>query len=154
MSGSREPQQTVEQQPKKPLVLNDPTDGRSFKEKFWEEWIDKPIVIQTKGRALIFGIFKRFESGFLRIEEAEIRGVKNLAHVHTLMVNREHIGHFHEPATLEKLETKTTDELIRQMVNQMPRATLPDLVINTDARSSAIVQPDPITERVPSPTLE
>lgn len=87
-----------------PVTLRGPGEGKSFKQRFWSEWIGKQIVLQCKGRAIIIGTLRSFENGFLRIEDAEIKGIKNLAKVRTLMVDRDHVGHFHEPGEVEKLE--------------------------------------------------
>lgn len=89
--------------PERPVMLRGPGEGKSFKQRFWSEWIGKQIVLQCKGRTIVIGTLRSFENGFLRIEDAEIKGVKNLARVRTLMVDRDHVGHFHEPSEVEKL---------------------------------------------------
>lgn len=85
------------------VTLRGPGEGKSYKQAFWEEWVNKQIVIQTKSRVIITGTVARFENHFLRLINAEIKGIKNLARVRTLMVDRDHIGHFHEPVELEPM---------------------------------------------------
>lgn len=96
-------------QPDDPVELRDPQNAQSYRQKFWGEWADKRVVIQTKGNrpCIIKGTFRSFENKFLRIEDVEIIGIKNLARVRTLMVDRDHIGHFHEPGEVEKIEAST-----------------------------------------------
>lgn len=90
----------------KPIMLRGPGEGKSFKQRFWGEWVGKQIVLQCKGRAIIIGTLRAFENGFLRIEDAQIKGVRNLARVRTLMVDRDHVGHFHEPGEIETLDER------------------------------------------------
>lgn len=73
---------------------------------FWDEWIGKRIVIQTKGKAIITGKFKQFRNTFLFLEDAEIVGTRKVAKPGNVQVDRNFISHFHEECVLEDKTAK------------------------------------------------
>jgi predicted ATPase len=73
---------------------------------FWDQWIGKQIVIQTKGKTLIKGTFKEFRNTFLFLENTTIIGVKKVAHPKAAMVDRNFISHFHEECEVADKENE------------------------------------------------
>ena len=73
-----------------------------FTSKFWDQWLGKTMVIQTKGKAIVKGKFTEFRNTFLRIEDAEIVGARYTARPTVVMVDRNFISHFHEECPVEE----------------------------------------------------
>jgi hypothetical protein len=71
---------------------------------FWDKWAGKEIVIQTKGRMIITGIFRESREGFVILDKPVIKGVKKNVRPTEVMVDRHQIGHFHEVCPVEDVE--------------------------------------------------
>jgi hypothetical protein len=82
----------------KESIITEPSPLHS---KFWDKWIGKEIVIQTKGKALVVGVFKEFRNTFLVIEQASVTGTQKRVRPPVVLVDRNYISHFHEKVEVE-----------------------------------------------------
>lgn len=71
---------------------------------FWERWVGKQMVFQTKGKAIITGTFKEFRNSFLFIENATVTGLKRRVNPSLVVLDRNFISHFHEQCPVEDVE--------------------------------------------------
>ena len=71
---------------------------------FWERWIGKRMVFQTKGRTIITGTLKEFRNTFLFIENAQVTGLKKRVNPNLVALDRNFISHFHEECLVEDVE--------------------------------------------------
>lgn len=83
----------------KEVVVKEPKPLRAG---YWDQWIGKQMVFQTKGRATITGVLKEFRNMFLAVESATITGTRFTAKPKVVLVDRNYISHFHEVCELEE----------------------------------------------------
>lgn len=73
---------------------------------FWDRFLGKRIVIQTRGRAIITGIYRECTPDhFLALEQAVIKGTRTVKppEVYVAIGN---VGHIHEECELEPKEPR------------------------------------------------
>lgn len=83
-------QQIVEQ---KPIIV---TESKPLHSSYWDKWIGKRMVFQTKSFTVISGTLKEFRNTFLCITDAQVSGTKHTAKPKEVMLDRNFISHFHE----------------------------------------------------------
>lgn len=71
---------------------------------YWQRWVGKSMVFQTKSKTIIAGTLKEFRNCFLAIENAKVIGVNKVAHAPLVMLDRNFISHFHEECPVEDVQ--------------------------------------------------
>lgn len=91
---------------KKPKTVSEP---KPLPSGYWDKWIGKQMVFQTKSHALITGTLKEFRNMFLLIEQPRITGNKYAAKPKEVLLDRNFISHFHEVCELEEIAKDGAD---------------------------------------------
>jgi len=92
----------------KPVVV---TESKPKPSGYWDKWIGKQMVFQTKGHTLITGTLKEFRNMFLLIEVAQVTGKKYTVKPKEVMLDRNYISHFHEQCDVEEIEETDRSDL-------------------------------------------
>lgn len=96
---------TAEQQvtEKKPVIVAESGPKHSG---FWDRFIGKQMVFQTKGHVLITGTLKEFRNTFLVIDAAQVTGKKYTVKPKEILLDRNYISHFHEQCEVEEVSNE------------------------------------------------
>jgi hypothetical protein len=78
-------------------------EERPLHSGFWDRWIGKEMVFQTKGSTMIIGIFRGFRNLFLIVESATVIGARFRVKPGEVLIDRNYISHFHEKAEVEEI---------------------------------------------------
>lgn len=78
-------------------------EGTPVLSSFWDKWIGKEMVFQTKGAALIIGTFQGFRNLFLIVEPATVIGARFRVKPGEVLIDRNYISHFHEKTEVEEI---------------------------------------------------
>ena len=77
---------------------------------FWDAFIGKRIVVQTKGPVIITGRFvTKTKNDFIVLEEPTITGRQVRTAPPQVFIDRSHIGHFHEECAKEKVAKEDSE---------------------------------------------
>jgi hypothetical protein len=77
--------------------------GKEHTRQWWEPYLDREVVLQSKSGVLFEGVFKGFEQGKVFMEKATVRGKHTVARVPFLHVESGSWSHIHPvPASLEE----------------------------------------------------
>jgi hypothetical protein len=87
----------------KPVVVAEPQPLHSG---FWDRFIGKQMVFQTKGHVLITGTLKEFRNMFLLIEASSVTGKKYTVKPREVLLDRNYISHFHEQCETEEISNE------------------------------------------------
>jgi len=79
-------------------------EGTPLMSGFWDKWIGKEMVFQTKGTATIIGTFQGFRNLFLIIEPATVIGARYRVKPGEVLLDRNYISHFHEKVEVEEIQ--------------------------------------------------
>ena len=85
----------------KEAVISEP---KPVKSGFWDQWVGKQMVFQTKGHAIVTGTFREFRNSFLFIEGATVTGAKKVVKPSLVVLDRNFLSHFHEVCPVEDKE--------------------------------------------------
>lgn len=85
-------------------------ETKTTRPNFWDKFLGKRIVIQTRGRLIITGTFREYAPNhFLVLDQPVIKGSRT-AKPPEVYVALAQVGHFHEECELEPKESAKQDQ--------------------------------------------